>query len=83
MKVKVEYSGVKDEPGREYEARCSIWVDGSCIADAGNFSECPEDANLGRDLSFVYELPEVLRLAHEAGANGEPFEVEEVENTDD
>lgn len=82
MKVQAESSGPWGEPGDEYQARCTIKVDGMFVASVGNFSDCPEDANLGRDLGFVFGLPELLRKAHAAGVNGEPFEIETLENQD-
>jgi hypothetical protein len=82
MRVKIEYSGKKNDPGDEYQSRCEVFVDDQCVAQGCNLSECPEDANLGRDLKFVYKLPEVLRAAHEAGQRGEPFELEESENVE-
>lgn len=83
MDIEVQYSGKKNDPGENYDARCSILVEGVIVADGGDFSECPEDANLGRDLKFVYRLPQVLRDAWEAGRRGEPFDLTEVENSDD
>ena len=80
MKVRIEFSGAKDAPGEDYEAWCDVKVDGKSVAQGGDYSECPEDANLGRGLKFVYGLPRVLQAAHEAGRRGEPFELEEVEN---
>lgn len=82
MKVRVEFSGAKNDPGDEYRARCRVSVDGTTVANGGNLSECPEDANLGRDLDFIYDLPRWLRVAHEAGKTGEPFELEEIENVE-
>ena len=83
MKVRVTFSGAKNDAGMEYEARCDVSVDGACIAHGGNDSDCPEDANMGRNYRFVYSIPEALRKAHEAGKNGEPFELEELENYQD
>ncbi len=82
MKVRIEFSGEKYDPGDEYQHRCEITVDGKFVAIGANLSECPEDANLGRDLGFVYDIPEVLRCAHQAGQRGEPFEIKEVANAD-
>lgn len=48
----------------------------------GAFNFCPEDANLERDLNFVYEIPEMLRKAYEAGKNGEDFVIEEEEEAE-
>jgi hypothetical protein len=80
MKVRIEFSGAKNDPGDEYQERCNIDVDGKRVVRGGDFSDCPEDANLGRALDFIYKLPAILRCAHTAGYNGEPFELEEVEN---
>ena len=33
-----------------------------------------EDANLSRDFSDVYKIPELLKKAYEAGKNGESYE---------
>ena len=80
MKVLVQFSGDKYDPGDEYQARCVITVDGEFVAMGANLSDCPEDANLGRDLGFVYDIPDALRNAYQAGVSGEPFEIEEVAN---
>lgn len=41
----------------------------------------PEDGNLGRDFNDCFKIPELMRMAYEAGKNGEKFEIvnEEVE----
>jgi hypothetical protein len=80
VKVTVQYSGRRHDPGDEYQNRCVVLLDGVEIASGSNFSECPEDANLGRGLKFVYRLPEVLRQVHAAGQAGDRFELEEIEN---
>ena len=80
MKVEIRYSEGKEEEGDELQASCTVRVDGKEVAAGYNFSECPEDANLGRDLRFVYGIPEALRKAHAAGAAGEPFELVETED---
>lgn len=43
----------------------------------GNLTECPEDAILGRDLSFVYDVYEMILAAYNAGKNGEPLIIKE------
>lgn len=40
----------------------------------------PEDNRLSRDLSFVYEIPELLKDAFEAGKRGEELEFIETES---
>ena len=39
----------------------------------------PEDATLNRDFNDCYQVANLMRRAHEAGARGEPFEIEKVE----
>ena len=78
MLVKIRYSGETDDPGPEYEHSCDVLVDGEEIAAGYNMADCPEDANLGRELAFVFGLPDVLRRAYEAGKRGEPFSIERV-----
>ncbi len=38
-----------------------------------------EDATLNRDFNDCYQVANLMRRAHEAGARGEPFEIEKVE----
>lgn len=83
MKVIISFSGEKNDPGDEYQERCEVTVDGKIVASGANFSECPEDANLGRDLRFIYELPQILQIAYEAGRRGESFVIEEFANAMD
>ena len=45
------------------------------VSDGGE----PEDNKLCRDLDFVYEIVELMKEAHEAGKNGEPFVVKQEE----
>ncbi|WP_412036354.1 hypothetical protein [Bacillus pacificus] len=39
----------------------------------GSLSECPEDATLERDLSFVHSIAGYMRGAYEAGKRGDAF----------
>ena len=41
----------------------------------GNLSGCPEDAILGPDLGFVYDIDEMLIAAYNAGKNGEELSI--------
>lgn len=36
----------------------------------------PEDANLGRDYNDVYNIEDLVKMAYEAGKNGEPLEID-------
>jgi hypothetical protein len=80
MIVEIKFSGAKNDPGDEYQEYCKICVDGKIVASLGNMAECPEDANLMRDFSFIYNLPKFLKAAYDAGKNGESFEIKEIEN---
>lgn len=82
MKVETFCTGEMYEPGDEADEACWIRVDGQQIAQASNFSECPEDANLRRDLAFVYALPQALLAAYRAGERGEGFEHVEIPNAE-
>jgi hypothetical protein len=82
MKVVIQFGGKKNDPGEEYEQWCHVFIGEDRIAQGGNLSECPEDANLGRDLKFVYGIPDALRLAYEAGKAGEPFDLVEQEDVE-
>ena len=48
----------------------------SISIDAGHGE--PEDNYLFRDLSFVYDIEDMLKMAYEAGVAGEEFEVEKI-----
>lgn len=58
-----------------------LGADGTKIAHeyVGPLCECPEDAIIGRDLISCGAIISYMRKAYEAGVNGEPFIVEEVE----
>jgi hypothetical protein len=71
--------------GDSYEGTADLEIEvderllGCCV---GNMSECPEDANLGRDLRFVLKIPDWLGRAHAAGVRGESFDLEVIEVDD-
>lgn len=81
--VTISFSGDPREPGDEYEAQCWVEAGGESVGSGSNMSDCPEDANLGRDLGFVYDLPKRLKEAHQAGLGGRPFELVEKPNDAD
>lgn len=43
----------------------------------------PEDMYLFRDLSDALDVPELMKMAYEAGKAGEDFEIEAVESEED
>lgn len=49
----------------------------------GSLSECPEDATLERDLSFVWSIDDMMRKAHEAGLRGDAFIVNYTDEDDE
>jgi len=55
------------------EARIEFYVNDSHQFSCGSLSECPEDATLGRDLDFVYDIKDLMKDAWEAGKAGRPF----------
>lgn len=56
---------------------------GEKLVDLYVGTPCPEDANLYRDLNFVYDIADWLKTAYEAGKKGESFESVEEPWTDD
>ena len=57
--------------------------DGSMEIGAHDLTECPEDATLFRDLDFVYEIPDLLRMAYEAGLRKETLAVGGIQEDDE
>lgn len=39
----------------------------------------PEDASICRDLSFVYDISSLMKIAYDAGKRGEEFNVDRIE----
>ncbi|HDR4868865.1 hypothetical protein AT278_14360 [Bacillus cereus] len=48
---------------------------GICDISIGDLHECPEDANLERDLDFVLDIPDMMEAAYKAGLRGDKFVV--------
>ena len=72
MNVKLIHGANWDEA-----ATLEIHVDGQEVVSAYPLYECPEDATLERNLNFVYDIPDLMRKAYEAGKRDEEFIVEE------
>ncbi|PEM65291.1 hypothetical protein CN613_25435 [Bacillus pseudomycoides] len=49
----------------------------------GSLSECPEDATLGRDLNFAYDVVDLMKSAYNAGVRGDKFIVEREDEGED
>lgn len=71
MKVITYYDEDKENYG-ECE-RFVIKMNDKVIVHAGHGE--PEDNSLGRDLNFVFSIPGWLKMAYEAGKNGEDFSI--------
>ena len=56
-----------------------IEVDGKHEISAFPLWECPEDAYLHRDLSYVYDITDLMKRAYDAGRKGEEFVYEKEE----
>ena len=39
----------------------------------------PEDANISRDFNDVLSIPDIIKLAHQAGVNGEVLNIEQLD----
>lgn len=61
----------------DYRSYFKIEIDGK--EEISVYDGEPEDSNLSRNFSDIYKLPLLLVKAYEAGKNGEPFVLENVE----
>jgi hypothetical protein len=59
-------------------------IDGQHVLSVYPLCECPEDATIGRDLVSCSDVAEYMRLAFQAGANGEELRLDfrDIENED-
>jgi hypothetical protein len=75
---------VKLVHGTDYDemATLDIYVDDECQLSAYPLNESPEDAYLERALSFVYDIPGLMRQAYEAGKRGDEFTIVEVDESE-
>lgn len=63
------------KPNSNYdEASFAVVVDGDVMVKAGGGE--PEDNTIYRDLNFVFDIPDMLRAAYDAGRAGEYFVIE-------
>lgn len=62
---------IYEEPKGPYydNENLEIIVDGKTVVDIGHVE--PEDATLGRDLSFALNIVNLMEKAYNAGKNGE------------
>lgn len=72
----VEFVTRADRDCREW---AELLIDGECKLEAHDLSDCPEDATLSRDMSFFYEIGDLMQLAYDAGRRGEEIQFEYIE----
>lgn len=72
MNIKVTYQ--KDSYDKDSDRGLEIAINGKTEFRIGNGE--PEDMTMNRDLSDSYNIVDMLSTAHEAGKNGEEFNVE-------
>lgn len=65
----------------EMRERFEVNVDGK--TKASFIDGEPEDANMMRDFADVHTIPDLMKLAHEAGLNNEKMTVEYVKGEDE
>ena len=74
MKVLVLNRCAKDVEKHDYRDRLVIKVDGKEMLDV--YDGEPEDNNLSRNFNDCLQVPDLMKLAYEAGKKGEELEVE-------
>ena len=74
MEIKTKSLTEKALSKQDYQDFYEIEVDGKKEVSASDYGE-PEDNTLGRNLNFVYSLPELMEKAYNAGKNGEDFKI--------
>lgn len=74
--MKVVVRTTPDAENEGFDNYFELIVDDKSILGIGNYlNECPEDAYLCRDLNFVYDIPDLIKNAYEAGKNGDVLEI--------
>lgn len=71
MKIQIKES----TNGEDWRNGAAMYIDDVQKLSVIDLNDCPEDATLGRDLSFFYSIPNLMKLAYEAGQAGEDFEI--------
>ena len=74
--MKIEVISLDDDTveRREYRNAINIRVDDKSVFSV--YDGEPEDANLNRDFSDVWGIPDLMRMAHTAGVKGEELRIE-------
>lgn len=77
MKITIETYSEKACEERDYRGKFVLKIDDKKFMSF--YDGEPEDANLGRDFSDVFSIPELIQRVYAAGKSGEPLEIEDVE----
>ena len=77
MKVKKISLTQKALEIRDYQDILGFEINGNSVFEV--YEGEPEDNNLTRNFSDCYKIPELLKMAYEAGKNNEEFEIEKDE----
>ena len=78
MKVKQITRSQSALENSDYQDKVQIEIDGKLVFQVHDGE--PEDNDLSRNFSDVYEIGELLKLAYQAGKQGKSFELEIVES---
>ena len=78
MKVDIITSSEKFSDKHDYRQFMHIKINDQKIAEFLDGE--PEDANLSRDFSDVFNITEMIRMAHSAGKKGEELIINEKES---
>ena len=71
MEVNVLSCSESQLEDRDYRDAIEIYVNGKCVFDVGDGE--PEDNNLARNFNDCLSIPDMMRIAFDAGKNGEEF----------
>ncbi len=71
MEVKVLSCSESQLEDRDYRDVLEIYIDGKRVFSVGDGE--PEDSNLSRDFNDCWSIPDMMRIAFDAGKNGEEF----------
>lgn len=78
MKIEVISRSPEEVENCDYRDALGIKINGK--REFSVWDGEPEDSNLSRNFSAIYHIPSLLKMAFEAGKNGETFEIENVES---
>ena len=74
--MKVQVKEYYDNSGFRRQGSLVIRIDDKQVFEINDLSDSPEYSTFDRDLSDCNRIPELLRMAYEAGKNGDFFEIE-------